>query len=613
MAEEINNNILSIGPYMKTFSIRSELNQDLVSSFYEDLIYQRSSFFYFFGKITEWIDDTKYDLEETNGYDLFESDNKDLFASAGLDESTVVSQSQTQSLALTSDNERIIRDNIVHLQKVYGSDTSLVVKRIDWEHKKIFDQWDDKAEMKDKEFYCMNSEYEVFKCLYNNLRSPSYEEPKGFSTSPIKTQDGYVWKFLYSINDTKQRKFVSEDYIPVQKSITDTFYTKGSIESIEVLNNGYGYIPSVLQQSSNTVFGEMSPLPENQYDSELNVDIESRAQVIVRGDGEGCRAEPFINPFTGEVISIVVKEPGLGYTWAEAEVVSDNVGAGAVLKPIILESNFVSEQSIVEQTVVDGAINAIVVTEAGSGYNPDTTRIEVKGDGEGLEIETPIEIEDGRIKKVVIKNPGKNYSWVDILFIDETGSGAKARAIFPPYYKGHGFDAPSELFAETVCLYSEIKRDSGIEYLSDKKFFQFGLLKDPIFLNTNRSVKQDSRTPLDITVEMPVTEIHKLKVGQYLIDHFTGVKHLIIDTDQTRGVVRLQQISPIFRNPSSQFHSEEDENDVYNITKIVSIPLINKYSGKTFYVVNKPGFKINEEQYMAVKAYISFDSFVYPQ
>ena len=616
-SEEVSN-IESISPTMRTFSVRSEINQDIAASFYNDLIYQRTSFFYFLGKMNGWTDEIERDLFDNEGKDLFDNEDNDLYTrESGIEYSTVIAQSQGQSLYYTSKNERLIRDNIVHLQKVYGSDTSLVVRRIDWEHQKIFDQWDDTLEMYGKDFYCMNSNKEVFKCLYNNLRSPSYVEPKGFSTSPLRTQDGYVWKFMYSINETKERKFVSEEYIPVQKAITDTFYAKGAIENIEVLENGYGYIPTVLQQqSSNVVFGESSPLPvgggvENQYDSDLNVDLESRAQVVIRGDGEGCKAEPFVNPFTGEIISVVVKEPGLGYTWAEAEIISKDAGSGAILKPIILDSNFVSEQAIVEQTVVDGEINAIEITESGTGYHPDTTKVEIEGDGEDFEVMYPIEVEDGKVKKIAVKNQGRNYTWMKISIVDDadTGRGAKARPIFPPYFRGHGFDAPSELFAETVCLYSELKRDPGMEHLSGKPFFQFGLLKDPVFLNTNRSVKQDSRIPLDIAVEMPVTEIHRLKTGEILVDHYTGVKHLILDKNQTRGVVRLQQISPIFRNPSSLFHSENDKNDVYNVTKILSIPLINKYSGKTFYVVNKPGFRINEEQYLSIRAYISFESF----
>ena len=57
----------------------------------------------------------------------------------------------------------------------------------------------------DSTFYVMNQFYQVYKCLYNGqtpenpLGVSSTVEPVGVSTSPFITNDGYRWKYLYTI------------------------------------------------------------------------------------------------------------------------------------------------------------------------------------------------------------------------------------------------------------------------------------------------------------------------------------------------------------------------------------------------------------------------------
>ena len=53
----------------------------------------------------------------------------------------------------------------------------------------------------DANFYVMNSERNVYKCLDNNNNdSGSTVEPTGTDTIVLSTADGYKWKYMYTLS-----------------------------------------------------------------------------------------------------------------------------------------------------------------------------------------------------------------------------------------------------------------------------------------------------------------------------------------------------------------------------------------------------------------------------
>ena len=78
----------------------------------------------------------------------------------------------------------------------------------------------------DSNFYVMNSDFNVYKCLYNGedpdfpRGRPSLVEPTGTSTTIIETSDSpgvysYRWKYLYTIDADNILKFVTSEFVPV--------------------------------------------------------------------------------------------------------------------------------------------------------------------------------------------------------------------------------------------------------------------------------------------------------------------------------------------------------------------------------------------------------------
>lgn len=95
--------------------------------------------------------------------------------------------------------------------------------------------------LEDALFYVMTDEYNVYKCLDNNNNSASTMKPTGTQVEPIKTLDGYIWKYMYNVPIALRNKFLTSQHIPVVSALTNQFYSNGSLDTIIVNNKGSGY------------------------------------------------------------------------------------------------------------------------------------------------------------------------------------------------------------------------------------------------------------------------------------------------------------------------------------------------------------------------------------
>jgi len=157
-----------------------------------------------------------------------------------------------------------VYDDMISVKRVTRSDVSKVIRRRTWKSGIIYDMYKNnytpdnlsvngQSKLYDAQFYVMNSNYQVYKCIYNG-QSPTYPvgrpstvEPSGNSTSIIESPiDGYRWKYMYTINISDYIKFVSSDFIPVKNDDSvKSAAIDGSIEQLLITNRGTGLNPGV--------------------------------------------------------------------------------------------------------------------------------------------------------------------------------------------------------------------------------------------------------------------------------------------------------------------------------------------------------------------------------
>lgn len=117
--------------------------------------------------------------------------------------------------------------NMISAKKVLPSDVSHAIPRFDWKSGTVYGIYDDTNSVlyngnNGRPFYVITSEFNVYKCIWNNYGKSSTIEPTEVLTSGnFETSDKYVWKYMYTVSASEAFKFLTPNYIPVSLILSD--------------------------------------------------------------------------------------------------------------------------------------------------------------------------------------------------------------------------------------------------------------------------------------------------------------------------------------------------------------------------------------------------------
>lgn len=387
----------------------------------------------------------------------------------------------------------------------------------------------------------------------------------------------------------------------------------GTITKINIINPGAGYssTPTLTVTSTgggsgkygnvtaivNAVIYQGTIVNVTMTDPGIGYPTDTDTEITVQGDGTGAVFEPVV--YNGSVIDVVVHNSGTGYTSMSLDVIGS--GDGAKLTPIISSSDYTSNQSLVEQTTVAGAIYAIEITNQGNNYT-GTLTCTVVGDGNGC-IATPVVNSSGVVTKINVTSYGSGYTYANVIFNDVnrgvvgTLVEAEAYVILPPN-NGHGYDAVIELYGTTLAINTSLRQEAFLNQLN-QDYRQFGIIKNPTNL-LNSSLFIENSTVITYVTEFD--SVANLVMDEILL--FNNVKFRVISV--ASNVVHLQQLGAMYLPPYGTLIAENEATRTYNCTKITTQPLVNKYSGKLLYVSNESPFSFTEDQGIVIKTFLKF-------
>ena len=442
-----------------SFLLKDTIHRSLADSVYNEFLSGRSIYYYFIGNIIEWTDPNFPDAPE-----------------------------------ITQDYEYNTRNGILSVRKLNLRSVSYVVPRIDWVTGTVYDQYDGNysetepansgaTSLKTANFYVLTSSFNVYKCIFNNNNSPSTEEPSGQDITMITTSDGYVWKYLYTIPLSSQNRFLTQDYMPVQRAVTNAYYSRGEISSVIIDSPGTGYLGNA----------EVTLTVEGEFNS---------------GTGNAiANLRPVLNA-AGEFIDVLIDDPGANYKYATIKI-TDNLGAGAShnnavsnvrifsggsgytaaaianttavftttgsVQPsanaaanlifnggslvdieLINKGNqysaaaranttlvisttgssqptvnataniFYTDTAVLVPRMANGSIQGVIIEDQGKGYSSNIqTTIQVAGDGTGAVL-TPFINNAGELEDIIIEDRGQGYTYANLTVVGD-GTGANAR------------------------------------------------------------------------------------------------------------------------------------------------------------------------------------------
>ena len=125
-----------------------------------------------------------------------------------------------------------------------------------------------------------------------------------------------------------------------------------------------------------------------------------------------------------------------------------------------------------------GSIEAINVTDGGSGYDSLNYPVTVNIVGDGYGATATANVQNGTIQDIYVTNQGSNYTFADVVITSGAGSAAVAFAPTSPV-GGHGFDPLSELGCSHIMFTVEFKGGENGDIPTDITYYQLGLVVNP--------------------------------------------------------------------------------------------------------------------------------------
>lgn len=384
-------------------------------------------------------------------------------------------------------------------------------------------------------FYVLDeNEFRVYKCLFNNYGSVSDEQPTlvggvggdsiRTSREPFYTADGYLWKYMYTIDPALAVAFLTDEYMPVRKDVINDngstednatvdgaiyriyFPVKSTVADPVSSPSGDGFarvrVEGVDSATDVTVSGLTIDLTNTDNADRIGATIENEDDMV------GYQVEHIIDDGTtieieiAEIVASQVEDLGGGSRgnleltvkmlsdvtatqfsqpssatekWFISPLVDirgEGENATALLRVQGESSDFTSTQLQFVPTdpvsPIDDAIDILMNTN-GYGYR----NIDERNDF------------DGTLESLVIIRQGLAEIGTGVTAGDQTLEADReiknlARIVSVTPYGGHSYDNISELYAYTIMIAQTFTGDETGSAVVNNDFRQLALIQNPI-------------------------------------------------------------------------------------------------------------------------------------
>jgi hypothetical protein len=307
----------------------------------------------------------------------------------------------------------------------------------------------------------------------------------------------------------------------------------------------------------------------------------------------GVKSEALLIPIVenGQLTGVQINNGGVGYTYANLNVVGD--GTGAQVTADLSPGDVSTLQANTELLTADGRIMSTKVLSGGFGYASAT----VVFDGDGSGASATATVENGAVTKINMVNYGTGYRWATATIVGN-GFGANARVIITPF-GGHGKNSINGLYANSLMFYTNISKDTNQGFNVNNDFRQIGLIKNPRqYGNTYGLNSALASACWVITGSINVNQFEKDMVI-YLAPRNT--KFRIVSLTPTSALIQsldndIPTSGAIFSNSNS---------NTFGVTGVTP-PTVDKYSGDLMFIDNKQAFTPTADQTVTLRTVIKF-------
>lgn len=337
-------------------------------------------------------------------------------------------------------------------KKLKASDIAPVITKNMWSNGNIYNRYDNTSNtlISNNGFYVISSptvagaSYHVYKCIDNANGSVSTIDPGSIGTpsqpTTFQTNDGYKWRYMYSVTEYNYERFASENYVPVYTNATlsSTASNYNGVEVVMITNAGNGYTAYTngtirsIQNSSILQVENYSSASDNFYVNNsiyIYNTVEATSQLRTIYD--------YVANSSGKFV----------YVTPAVDITKVNAGI----------SQYIISPAVVFETDGDSDPKAYSVVNT-TNYS---------------------------IHSIVMLDIGSNISWANVKIQSSYGSGANVYAIVAPP-GGHGFDPATELNLKGFAVnFGFSNSEAATIPTANVLYNKVGIIKNPYTLTSN--------------------------------------------------------------------------------------------------------------------------------
>jgi len=375
---------------------------------------------------------------------------------------------------MNSTNQLVVDayQNMIFGKRLAANDVIVMAPRYDWVANTVFAMYNDQdANLYNENFYTTvnaTSQYHTFKCLYNNGGAPSLFQPTFGDTNSsdayYETSDGYLWKYLFSVDATPFQQFATSDFIPV--------------------------IPNA-NTKANTI------------DGAIDVIITSPDQFGVNQSGSG-----YNNYLAGQFQSSDIQVGGNNIIYGVANNASNVNGyySGCIL---YINGGTGAGQfvSIVDYRVIGLAKEVIVNTAFTTSLDATSTyqinpAVQIVGDDNvtinAFAMALINAASSNSVYNVNVLQRGKGYRIASANVISDISVGVTNTAVLDviiPPPGGHGFDVYNELGGTMLGISLTFANNESNTIPTQNGYRTIGIVKNPVFANVQLNLLDSNGDP----------------------------------------------------------------------------------------------------------------------
>lgn len=491
--------------------------------------------------------------------------------------------------------------NMISLKKIQPSDVSHAIPRVNWAEGKVYSMYkdDDTTLFNDytnQPFYVMTDEFKVYKCLFNNNdeQTELAGKPTQTITTPFETSDKYVWKYMYTVSSADAFKFMTENYIPVKKILSNP----GSGCSAET---------SQWDVQDAAVDGAIEYVYRHFSETGTGTGGAGAGYVHLVGSLNGAGSIANNNEF------ILDSGAATNDHYNKATIYFPTPGTGLPPVSFLIEDYDGSSKKITV-TLPDGVTDVATLVTSNTASFEILPTVEVDGDGTGFEAVAVMNTTN-QIEKVKILNSGSGYTKATISFKSPDTLAPTTHATFSAVISprgGHGSDAVRELGGYFIMLNTKFNyNESGIPTAND--FRQISLIRDPSVYDNSQLATSNIYNQIK-TLRLTLDGNTDFAVDDVIIQEESTVQiasAVVVDvsTDGSDKLVRISNINGTFKTFASGSGSLTAPNGSGATTDTL-ISIVNEdlkpYSGDVLFVEQRRPIERDNSQIEDIKIVLEF-------